>query len=176
MTIIVYDGKHLYADRKCYSNGVHTYNSIKLKSVVHDNVTLHYAFAGSYADCVIGEKVVESNFDPDVCRWAYERLGHDNLQDMFYGIVVENRPHWATHKVYQVNYAGDKCEMLPHQFIAVGADKKTLLDVERTARHYSEEPVPTEELIRFAFEGSNLTQKGFVIDRVNLKTGEYEEV
>lgn len=176
MTIIVYDGKYLYADRKCYASGEHTYDSVKLKGVNHGNVVLHYAFSGSYADCAIGEKVVESNFDPDVCRWAYERLGHDNLQDMFYGILVESRSHWVKHKVFLVNYAGDKCEMLPDQFIAIGANSKTLLDVERTARHYGEEPVPTEDLIRFAFDGSGLTQKGFIIDRIDLRTNEYEEV
>lgn len=176
MTIIVYDGKHLYADRKCYAGGEHTYDSVKLKSITYGRKVLHYAFSGSYADCAIAEKVVESDFDPNVCQWAYERLGHDNLQDMFYGIVVESNLDQQSHKVFLVNYAGDKCEMLPDQFIAIGANSKTLLDVERTARHYSEEPVPTDELIRFAFDGSGLTQKGFIIDRVNLRTGEYEEV
>lgn len=176
MTIIVYDGKYLYADRKCYNSGEHTYDSLKLKSVIHGNTLLHYAFSGSFADCAIGEKVVESNFDPDVCHWAYERLGHDNLQDMFYGIVVESRSHWENPKVFLVNYAGDKCEMLPDQFIAIGANSKTLLDVERTVRRYSENPVSTANLIRFAYEGSGFTQIGFVIDRVNVRTGEYEEM
>lgn len=176
MTILVYDGKHLYADRKCYSGGEYTFESIKLKTARFSNATFHYAFSGSFADCAIGDKVVESNFDPEVCRWAYERLGHDNLQDTFYGIVVETFYRSTEHNVYLVNYAGDKCLMIPDQLIVVGANREALITAVRTVNHFCDKNVAMEDLIRFAYDGSSLTQKGFVIDRVNLRTGKYEEV
>lgn len=176
MTIIVYDGKHLYADRKCYTNGEYTFDSIKLKSVEHKPKTYHYAFAGSFADCAIGEKVVESGFDPDVCRWAYERLGHANLQDEFFGVVVETSELNDQHKVFLVNYAGDKCLIQPNQLIVIGANYEILATVVKTVNHFCDKKVHMAEMIRFAYDGYSLTQNGFVIDRVDLRTGVYEEV
>lgn len=179
MTQIVYDGKHLIADRKVYAGYRLMGKSIKLKSVVHNGKILHYAFAGSSADCDIGEKVVASNFSPDMCKWAVDRLGHDNLQDMFYGIVVEvdaDSSLFDQHRVYLVNYAGDKCEMAQGEFLAVGAMDLVIMDVQRTIQAFSDKEVSTAEIIRFALQGSHQTQDGYVLDQVDLRTGVYENV
>lgn len=179
MTQIVYDGKHLIADRKVYDDFQTMGSSIKLKSVMRDGQTLHYAFTGSNADCDIGEKVVASGFDPEVCAWAINRLGHSNLQNDTSGIVVEvpnNSTAPQHHRVYLVNYAGDKCEMTPGEFLVIGAMDMTIRIVHRTIQEFVDFEVSTANLIRFAVRGTDQTQDGYILDQVNLETGVYEEV
>lgn len=180
MTQIVYDGKHLYSDRKIYAGYQGMGLSRKLNSVVHNGKILHYAFAGELADCVIGGQVVESNFDPAVCTRAINRLGHDNLQSNFLGVVVEvdaDPALFNQHRVYLVNYAGDKCEMQQGEFLVVGAMEQTVRDVHRAVQYFCpQDTVDTTSIIRVAVKNSHQTQDDYVIDRVNLMSGVYEEV
>lgn len=177
MSQIVYDGKHLYADRKLYDGDLVSGLGYKLRTTILDDVTYHYAFVGEYAHCSIGESVVASGFDPEVCKWAIDRLANDEgAMHCFFGVVVEV-PHNVApvkHKVYLVNYMGDKCECVAGEFLVVGKFEQTIRDMYRMAKLFG--TVQTDQLIRFALNGTSQQQVGYVIDRVNLRTGEYEEV
>lgn len=118
MTQIVYDGRHLLADRKCtygYYTPIDAQKVFKLKV---GNVTRYFAFSGSFKECALGEEVVRSNFDPEVRAKARAILGEDVLEH-FLGIVIDVSP--AGKRVFLINYAGDFCEINPNQFIAIGA-------------------------------------------------------
>lgn len=177
MTQIVYDGKYLYADRKTYRDGFYAGESIKLQGVRFDNITYHYAFCGSFADCSVGERVVASGFDPKVCEWAANRIGLEQLSyDPFNGIVVEvQNDNPDNHRVYLVNYAGDKCECVKGSFLVVGRNEQSVRDVHRTLTEFNV-IASTASIIRFAMKGTDQDQAGFIIDRVNLRTNEYEKV
>lgn len=179
MTQIVYDGTHLYADRKVYDNSFFCGETIKLKAWVEGNTTRYYAFTGDLANVSIASKIIESGFDPDVVRWAESRLGSnsDALYHEF-GLLIEvdNLRAGHPHRVYHINCLGDATEVLPGQFLAVGALSSTILDVYNTVTKLCKKSLPTEDIIRFAVQGTNQTQDGYVIDRVDLSNGKFEAV
>lgn len=179
MTQIVYDGTHLYADRKIYDNGYFCGEKIKLKSSVDGNITRYYALTGDISNVTIAEKIIESDFDPEIIRWAEGRLGANSsaLYNEF-GLLVEVDKTEAglPHRVYHINCAGDKTELLPNQFLAVGALSNSILDVYNTVTKLCEKSLPTEDIIRFALQGTHQTQDGYIIDRVDLSNGKFEEV
>lgn len=179
MTQIVYDGTHLYVDRKVYDNGFHCWESLKLKASVDGGITRYYAMTGDMANVAIAYKIIERGFDPDVVRWAEGRLGHnaDALYHEF-GLLVEvdNTQAGSPHCVYRINCVGDKLEVIPNQFIAVGALSSTIIDVYNTVTKLCKKSLPTEDIIRFAVRGTNQSQDGYVIDRVNLSNGKFEAV
>lgn len=118
MTQIVYDGRHLLADRKCTYGYYTPIDAPKVFKIQVDDITRYFAFSGSFKECALGEEVVRSNFDPEVRSKVRTILGEDVLEH-FLGIVVDVSP--TGKRVCLINYAGDSCEINPNQFIAIGA-------------------------------------------------------
>lgn len=176
MTQIVYDGQRLFADRKLYSEGRFAGHGIKLRSHTNAIATLHYAFAGSMADCAIGERVVESNFDPEVCNWAVQRIGHENLRDAFFGILVEVPHDSKAHRVYLINYAGDKCECVPGQLLVVGLYEQVVRDTHSVLTRFADKIFSLADVLRIALRGTSQDQDGYIIDCVTLEDGKHEEM
>lgn len=173
MTQIVYDGECLYADRKAYDNLKYSGETRKLKTISKNGVKLIYAFAGSFLECKLGEECVESFFDPEVCKQARERLSPESLES-FDGIVVETpmRPGiFDAHRVFLVNYAGDKCEFEKGRFLAVGALSTDLMLAHKTATEFGKLKVDTEELIRFVTNNTTQHQNDYPIDKIEICTG-----
>lgn len=179
MTQIVYDGTHLYADRKIYDNSFVCGEAIKLKANVDGNVTRYYALTGDTANIAIAHKVLESNFSPEVVRWAEGRLGHnDDALYHEFGLLVEvdNTKAGSPHRVYHINCVGDRMELRPNQFLAMGALSSSILDVYNTVTKLCRKSLPTEDIIRFAVRGTNQSQDDYIIDRVDLRNGKFEAV
>lgn len=176
MTQIVYDGEYLYADRKSYSDidGKFDGETTKVKVISNNNVRLIYGFCGEFLDCAIGEQVVESFFDPQVCKDARERLSKESL-NFFGGIVIEtpvnNNGVHDLHRVFKVNYAGDKCEYERGKFLAVGAMCTDIVLAHQVATKFCDAEVDTEDLIRFVTNNTSQGQNGFNIDRIKIYTG-----
>ena len=118
MTQIVYDGRHLLADRKCTYGYYTPIDAPKVFKLQVGDITRYFAFSGSFKECALGEEVVRSNFDPEVRSKVRTILGEDVLEH-FLGIVVDVSP--TDKRVCLINYAGDFCEINPDQFIAIGA-------------------------------------------------------
>lgn len=118
MTQIVYDGRHLLADRKCTYGYYTPIDAQKVFKLQVGDITRYFAFSGSFKECALGEEVVRSNFDPEVRTKVRSILGEDVLEH-FLGIVVDVSP--TDKRVCLINYAGDFCEINPYQFIAIGA-------------------------------------------------------
>lgn len=118
MTQIVYDGRHLLADRKCTYGYYTPIDAPKVFKLQVGDITRYFAFSGSFKECALGEEVVRSNFDPEVRSKVRTILGEDVLEH-FLGIVIDVSP--TGKRVCLINYAGDFCEINPDQFIAIGA-------------------------------------------------------
>lgn len=118
MTQIIYDGRHLLADRKCTYGYYTPVDAPKVFKLQVGDITRYFAFSGSFKECALGEEVVRSNFDQEVRSKVRTILGEDVLEH-FLGIVVDVSP--TGKRVCLINYAGDFCEINPDQFIAIGA-------------------------------------------------------
>lgn len=118
MTQIVYDGRHLLADRKCTYGYYTPIDAPKVFKLQVGDISRYFAFSGSFKECALGEEVVRSNFDPEVRSKVRTILSEDVLEH-FLGIVVDVSP--TGKRVCLINYAGDFCEINPDQFIAIGA-------------------------------------------------------
>lgn len=118
MTQIVYDGRHLLADRKCTYGYYTPIDAQKVFKIQVGDITRYFAFSGSFKECALGEEVVRSNFDQEVRAKVRSILGEEVLEH-FLGILVDKSP--TGKRVCLINYAGDFCEINPDQFIAIGA-------------------------------------------------------
>lgn len=173
MTQIVYDGEYLYADRKAYGDMKYLGETRKVKTIAKNGVRLIYAFAGSFLECKIGEECVESFFDPEVCKQARDRLSPESLET-FDGIVVETpmrQSIFDIHRVFLVNYAGDKCEYEKGKFLAAGAMCEDIMLAHRVATKFGKLDVDTEELIRFVTNNTTQHQNDYPIDKIKIYTG-----
>lgn len=118
MTQIVYNGRHLLADRKCIYGYGTPIEAPKAFHITVGDVQRYFAFSGSFKECALGEEVVRSNFSQQVRDKVRSILGEDVLEH-FLGILIDVSPDHK--RVCLINYAGDFCEIEPNQFIAIGA-------------------------------------------------------
>lgn len=118
MTQIVFNGRHLLADRKCTYGYYTPIEASKAFHIKVGEIDRYFAFSGSFKECALGEEVVRSNFDPQVRDKVRSILGEDVLEH-FLGILIDVAPDHK--RVCLINYAGDFCEIEPNQFIAIGA-------------------------------------------------------
>lgn len=105
MTHIVYNGKTLFADRKCYGASGVVLQQCKIRTVTHGEERWVWAFAGEYASCEYGDKVLMSNLDRDVIKEAKETLGLDCVNH-FDGLLIIENLVTNIRKAYLVNYFG----------------------------------------------------------------------
>ena len=177
MTQIVYDGRHLLADRKCTYGYYTPIDAPKVFKLRVGDITRYFAFSGSFKECALGEEVVRSNFDPEVRSKVRTILGEDVLEH-FLGIVVDVSP--IGKRVCLINYAGDFCEINPDQFIAIGAMHSELsaawkvwsnmVEIERAGS--SKNPILLENFVRTLIEGTAFDQTGRTFDIYDTETGE----
>lgn len=177
MTQIVYDGRHLLADRKCTYGYYTPIDAQKVFKLQVGDITRYFAFSGSFKECALGEEVVRSNFDPEVREKVRSILGEDVLEH-FLGIVVDVSP--TDKRVCLINYAGDFCELNPDQFIAVGAMHSELSAAWKVwNRAYGVDnagPVVRahnlSDFVRLITEGTAFDQTDRTFDIYDTETGE----
>ena len=178
MTQIVYNGRHLLADRKCTS-GYNTYiEAAKAFHITVGDVQRYFAFSGSFKECALGEEVVRSNFDPQVRDKVRGILGEDNLE-LFLGIMIDVVHDYK--RVYLINYAGDLCEIEPNQFIAIGAMNSELYAAWKVwdMAYGTENNGPNAQarniadFVRTVVEGTAFDQTGRKFDVFDTETGEH---
>lgn len=177
MTQIVYDGRHLLADRKCTYGYYTPIDAQKVFKLQVGDITRYFAFSGSLKECALGEEVVRSNFDPEVRAKVRSILGEEVLEH-FLGIVVDK---WPTSKrVCLINYAGDFCDINPNQFIAIGAMSSELYAAWKVwSRVYVPDQFnPTAQahdladFVRLITEGTAFDQTARTFDIYDTETGE----
>lgn len=177
MTQIVYDGRHLLADRKCTYGYYTPIDAPKVFKLQVGDITRYFAFSGSFKECALGEEVVRSNFDPEVRAKVRAILGEDVLEH-FLGIVVDVSP--TSKRVCLINYAGDFCDINPDQFIAVGAMHSELSAAWKVwSRVYVPDQInPTAQahyladFVRLITEGTAFDQTDRTFDIYDTETGE----
>jgi hypothetical protein len=176
MTQIVYDGRHLLADRKCTYGYYTPIDAPKVFKLQVGDITRYFAFSGSFKECALGEEVVRSNFDPEVRSKVRSILGEDVLEH-FLGIVVDVSP--VGKRVCLINYAGDFCEINPDQFIAIGAMHSELSAAWKvwTRVYVKDDNVVSQvhnltTFVRVVTEGTAFDQTGRTFDIYDTETGE----
>lgn len=176
MTQIVYDGRHLLADRKCTYGYYTPIDAPKVFKLQVGDITSYFAFSGSFKECALGEEVVRSNFDPEVRSKVRSILGEDVLEH-FLGIVVDVSP--TGKRVCLINYAGDFCEINPDQFIAIGAMHSELSAAWKVwTRVYEKDDNVVSQVhnlttfVRVVTEGTAFDQTGRTFDIYDTETGE----
>lgn len=177
MTQIVYNGRYLLADRRCTYGYYTPIEAPKVFKVQVGDITRYFAFSGSFKECALGEEVVRSYFDIEVCAKVRSILGEDAL-DRFLGIVVDVTP--TGRRVYLANYAGDVCEIDPIQFVAVGAMHSEISSAWRVweLMHENQDPASSgslnslKDFVRFVTKGTEFDQTDRKLDVYDLVTGE----
>ena len=177
MTQIVYDGRHLLADRKCTYGYYTPIDAQKVFKIQVGDITRYFAFSGSFKECALGEEVVRSNFDPEVRTKVRSILGEDVLEH-FLGIVVDVSPNHR--RVSLINYAGDFCEINPDQFVAVGAMHSELTSAWKVWRRvyvtytgdHTKQAYDLADFVRLITEGTAFDQTGRTFDIYDTETGE----
>lgn len=177
MTQIVYNGRYLLADRRCTYGYYTPIEAPKVFKVQVGDITRYFAFSGSFKECALGEEVVRSIFDPEVCAKVRSILGEDTL-DRFLGIVVDVTP--TGRQVYLTNYAGDLCELDPDQFVAVGAMHSEISAAWRVWELMcgNQDPASSgslnslKDFVRFVTKGTEFDQNDRKLDVYDLATGE----
>lgn len=177
MTQIVYDGRHLLADRKCTYGYYTPIDAPKVFKLQVGDITRYFAFSGTFKECALGEEVVRSNFDPEVRSKVRTILGEDVLEH-FLGIVIDVSP--TGKRVCLINYAGDFCEINPNQFIAIGAMHSELSAAWKVWKMaYVVKDINTitqahnlADFVQFITEGTAFDQTGRNFDIYDTETGE----
>ena len=192
MTHIVYNGHTLFADRKCYGTNGAINQQNKIRTVVHGNELWVWAFAGDYAECEYGDKVLMSNLDKDVIKEAKDSLGIDNI-NAFSGILVVENILTNERKAYLANYFGLRMEVATDDLVCTGAMAG---DIQRTykllttvsantgisvpclcgldpydPRSFYHTGYEIEWIIRHTTKNSLMGQDGYAIDRYDFKGG-----
>lgn len=177
MTQIVYDGRHLLADRKCIYGYYTPIDAPKVFKIKVGDITRYFAFSGSFKECALGEEVVRSNFDPEVRSKVRSILGEDVLEH-FLGIVVDVSPNHR--RVSLINYAGDFCEINPDQFVAVGAMHSELTSAWKVWRRvyvthtgdHTKQASDLADFVRLITEDTAFDQTDRTFDIYDTETGE----
>jgi len=174
MTQIVYDGNFLIADRKCY-RGYVTTKSTKIQHLKIGELDRYYVFSGSFMECALGEKVVESCFDPEVVAKVRSILSKEVLED-FYGLMIDVHPT-EKRNVFLLNYAGDAVQ-IDDAFVTVGAMHGEITVAYKLWEKMNfpriedyEGTIPLAGFLRFVLKGSMFDQEGVEFDCYNINTG-----
>ena len=177
MTQIVYDGRHLLADRKCTYGYYTPVDAPKVFKLQVGDITRYFAFSGSFRECALGEEVVRSNFDPEV-RNKVQSILDDEVLEQFLGIVVDVSP--VGKRVCLINYAGDYFEINPNQFIAIGGMSSELTSAWKvwSMAYGTDNNDPNAQarnladFVRTITEGTTFDQTDRTFDIYDTETGE----
>lgn len=189
MTQIVYDGRFLLADQKCF-RGNAVIRAPKLCTSIKYDVQRYWSFSGSFLECTLGDAVVSSGFDESEIERVRQLMPYEDLHK-FLGLMVEVTADGR--KVYLLNYAGDRCEVPNNQFIVVGAMHQEITYAYQTwqqcATALNVDPntmfcqIPDDEdaqllalsnFLRFTLSGTEYDQAGWHYDCYDFaKDGKY---
>nr|DAR79921.1 MAG TPA: hypothetical protein [Caudoviricetes sp.] len=128
MTQIVWDGRFLIADRKCF-RGTTVFAAQKLRVKHNGKQSTAFAFAGTYEECNIADQVMMAEDNRELIEQAKSILTDPagNWQGLCVETQVDERP-----KAYLCNYLGMREELPANTFFAVGACADELMFAYRT--------------------------------------------
>lgn len=193
MTQIVWDGRFLVADRKCF-RGTNVYAAKKLRVKHNGTKSAAFAFSGTFEECNIADQIMMADGNRELIEQAKSIL--TNPAESWHGIYVETRGDEQP-KVYACNLLGMLEELPPNTFFAVGACADELMFAYRTWQAIAAnldkpahtlfvyEPTQTEEeleivkrratalacFLRTALKGSYYDQYGYPFDVYDSVTG-----
>ena len=193
MTQIVWDGRFLIADRKCF-RGTTMFAAPKLRIKHNGTQSTAFAFAGTYEECNIADQVMMAEDNRELVEQAKSILTDPagNWQGICVETQVDEQP-----KAYLCNYLGMREELPPNTFMAVGACSDELTIAYRTWQAIAAnldkpahtlfvyEPTQPEEeveivkrratalacFLRTALRGSYYDQYGYPFDVYDAITG-----
>lgn len=193
MTQIVWDGRFLVADRKCF-RGTNVYTAKKLRVKHNGEQSAAFAFSGTFEECNIADQIMMADDNRELIEQAKSIL--TNPAESWHGIYVKTRGNEQP-KVYACNLLGMLEELPPNTFFAVGACADELMFAYRTWQAIAAnldkpahtlfvyEPTQTEEeleivkrratalacFLRTALKGSYYDQYGYPFDVYDSVTG-----
>lgn len=178
MTQIVYTGKYLIADRRCYVRaGASSFDHRKLRVVEQEDKHVIFAFCGGYLECGLGDKLIRSNYDKDLRKEILDRVGEE-ANDISSGILIEV-PHDPNEAIrpFFVSYAGDKEPIPTDDIIATGAYSNVVKAALEVMIEFSQdkENIPAEhyaKTIRVALRTSDNNQDNHLLDFIDLEDRE----
>lgn len=128
MTQIVWDGRFLVADRKCF-RGTNVYAAQKLRVKYKGTQSTAFAFSGTFEECNIADQIMMADDNRELIEQAKSIL--TDPAGSWHGICVETRAHEQP-KAYACNFLGMREELPPNTFFAVGACADELMFAYRT--------------------------------------------
>lgn len=193
MTQIVWDGRFLIADRKCF-RGTTVFAVPKLRIKHNGTQSTAFAFAGTYEECNIADQIMMAEDNRELVEQAKSIL--TDPAGNWQGICVETQVNEQP-KAYLCNYLGMREELPANAFMAVGACSDELTIAYRTWQAIAAnldkpahtlfvyEPTQPEEevelvkrratalacFLRTALRGSYYDQYGYPFDVYDAITG-----
>ena len=128
MTQIVWDGRFLIVDRKCF-RGTNVYTAKKLRVKHNGAQSAAFAFSGTFEECNIADQIMMADDNRELIEQAKSML--TNPAESWHGIYVETSGNAQT-KVYACNLLGMLEELPTNTFFAVGACADELMFAYRT--------------------------------------------
>ena len=128
MTQIVWDGRFLVADRKCF-RGTNVYAAQKLRVKHNGAQSIAFAFSGTFEECNIADQVMMAEDNRELIEQAKSIL--TDPAGSWHGICVETGVHERP-KAYACNFLGMREELPPNTFFAAGACADELMFAYRT--------------------------------------------
>lgn len=178
MTQIVYTGKYLIADRRCFmGGGAVTFDYPKFRVAEQEDKRVIFAFCGGYLECGLGDKLIRSNYDKDVRKEILDRVGEE-ANDVSRGLLIEV-PHDPNESIrpFLVSYAGDKEPLPMNDILGVGAYSNVVKAALEVMIEFSQdkENIPAEHYaraIRVALRTSDCNQDDHLLDFIALEDRE----
>ena len=193
MTQIVWDGRFLIADRKCFRSTT-VFAAPKLRIKHNGTQSTAFAFAGTYEECNIADQIMMAEDNRELVEQAKSIL--TDPAGNWQGICVETQVNEQP-KAYLCNYLGMREELPANAFMAVGACSDELTIAYRTWQAIAAnldkpahtlfvyEPTQPEEevelvkrratalacFLRTALRGSYYDQYGYPFDVYDAITG-----
>lgn len=133
MTQIVWDGRFLVADRKCFHNtSVFSAQKLRVHHKPEHNVV--FAFAGTYEECNIGDRIMGTDDNVELVEHAKSILTDpaSNWQGLCVETFIRGQP-----RLYLCNYLGMREELPIETTFAVGACADEILFALRAWRAIS---------------------------------------
>lgn len=194
MTQIVWDGRFLIADRKCF-RGTNVYEAQKLRVKYKGTQSTAFAFSGTFEECNIADQIMMEDDNRELIEQAKSIL--TDPAGSWHGICVETRTHEQP-KAYACNFLGMREELPPDTFFATGACADELMFAYRTWQAiatnldkpahslFINDPTPVENefkmfkrratalacFLRTALKGSYYDQYGYPFDVYDSVTGQ----
>lgn len=165
MTQIVYDGKALIVDRKVHVANAENISYIrKLQIEEIGDIVYAWAFCGMLQEVYEGNNAVRAMLGVEH-RVERSLLTDGAKTDGWSGVLVEvPRSKPSAHKVYYVNYEGQKLELMQGQLVCEGAYHHAM-DVAIRTNIQCGSPLTTEQCIRLAVSKTHHAQWGEILDK-----------